>query len=142
MILFVCTGNTCRSPLAAALVRARGIQAESAGIAACPGAPATPQAVRAAARRGEDLTGHRAQPVTGQLMAQADAVYAMTDAHGDLLRARFPAFADKVRVLSPQISDPYGGDDGVYDLCAEELLCALERAGVLPPPFQNGESLI
>ena len=137
MILFVCTGNTCRSPLAAALVRARGIQADSAGIAACPGAPATPQAVRAAARRGGDLTGHRAQPVTGQLMAQADAVYA-----GDLLRARFPAFADKVRVLSPQISDPYGGDDGVYDLCAGELLYALERAGVLQPPFQNGESLI
>lgn len=130
MILFVCTGNTCRSPLAAALARARGIEAESAGLAAWPGSPATPQAIRAAARRGADLTAHRAQPVTAALMARADRVFAMTDAHGEALRARFPAQAGKVRVLRPAIPDPYGGDDEAYERCAQALLDAMQNAGI------------
>ncbi len=130
MILFVCTGNTCRSPLAAALARARGYEAESAGLAARQGDAATPQAVRAAARRGADLTAHRAQNVTESLMARAERVLVMTDAHGEYLRTAYPAWAHKVAVLRPMIPDPYGGGDGVYELCAQALLDALDNAGI------------
>ena len=56
MILFVCTGNTCRSPLAAALARAYGVDAQSAGLSADPGDVATPEAVRASQRHGADLS--------------------------------------------------------------------------------------
>ena len=127
MLLFVCTGNTCRSPLAAAMARQRGISAESAGLYALPGAPATPQAVRTARRHGMDLTAHRAQPVTEALLARASRVLTMTPEHADALRERFPSFAGKIASLSPAIPDPYGGDDGDYEICFQELEAALNE---------------
>ena len=132
MLLFVCTGNTCRSPMAAALARRMGIDAQSAGLAPWPGAPATAPAQRAAARLGADLSAHRAQAVTPALMAGAERVYAMTQAHADALRSRFPAYADRVFVLRPQIPDPYGGDDHVYAQCAQMLIQALANEGLAP----------
>ena len=133
MILFICTGNTCRSPLAAALARARGVDAESAGLYALPGDLATPQAVRAAQRHGADLTRHRAQGVTEALLARTDKIFVMTPSHRDALCARFPAVSQRVRVLEPAIPDPFGGDDAAYEQCALRLLEAMERAEILPP---------
>ena len=131
MILFVCTGNTCRSPLAAALANAQGADAQSAGLAAYPGDPATPQAVRAAQRHGADLSAHRAQNVSELLLRQADQIFVMTPAHRDALCARFPWAAGRVRVLEPAIPDPYGGDDAVYELCVKRLTEAMKREGIL-----------
>ena len=101
MILFICTGNTCRSPLAAALARSRGIDAVSAGIMVYPGSPATPEAVRAAKRHGADLTQHQAQPVTEELLKKADQVWVMTPDHWDALNARpgAAAFGRNVRIV-------------------------------------------
>lgn len=129
-ILFVCTGNTCRSPMAAALfnrrARERGIDAEagSAGVAAQPGAPASANAVLACAREGIDLSGHRARQLTPALVERADRIYGMSEAHRALLEARFPAARGKTRVLGGGIPDPFGGDEGVYRLC----LTAIGRA--------------
>ena len=131
MILFICTGNTSRSPLAAALARSRGIDAVSAGIMVYPGSPATPEAVRAAKRHGADLTQHQAQPVTEELLKKADQVWVMTPDHWDALNARFPELAAKADVLSPAIPDPYGGDDAVYERCALRLLDAMRRAEII-----------
>ncbi len=131
MILFVCTGNTCRSPLAAALARSRGVDAQSAGLMVWPGSPATPEAVRAARRHGADLTGHQAQPVTEALMRQAEAVWVMTSGHEEALALRYPEYAAKVTVLEPSIPDPYGGDDAVYERCALRLLDAMKRSGIV-----------
>lgn len=131
MILFVCTGNTCRSPLAAALARAAGIDACSAGLAACPGDPATPQAVRAARRHGADLSDHRARTVDGDLMARAEQVWVMTPGHYDALAFRFPRYAGKISVLEPPVPDPYGGDDAVYEACMKGLSLAMTRAGII-----------
>jgi len=131
MILFVCTGNTCRSPLAAALARARGIDAQSAGLAAFPGDPAAPQAIRAAQRHGADLSAHHARNVNEALLSQADRVYVMSAAHRDALLSRYPQAADRVRVLEPPIPDPYGGSDAVYEDCVLRLTEAMERAGIL-----------
>ena len=131
MILFVCTGNTCRSPLAAALARSRGVDAQSAGLMAWPGSPATPEAVRAAYRHGADLTGHQAQPVTEALLRKAETVWVMTPSHEEALALRFPEYAAKVRVLEPSIPDPFGGDDAAYERCALRLLDAMQRAGII-----------
>ena len=131
VILFICTGNTCRSPLAAALARSQGVDAESAGIMVWPGSPATPEAIRAAARHGADLTHHQARPVTEELMQKAEQVWVMTSDHWNALNARFPELAAKADVLYPEISDPYGGDDAVYERCALRLLDAMKRAGIV-----------
>ena len=132
MILFICTGNTCRSPLAAALARNRGIDAESAGLTGWHGSPATPEADRAAARHGADLTRHQARPVTEELLKKADQVWVMTSGHWDALNIRFPELAAKAEVLYPEIPDPYGGNDAVYERCALRLLEAMKRAGIIP----------
>lgn len=131
MILFVCTGNTCRSPMAAALARKAGIDAQSAGLYALPGAPATSAAIRAAAACGADLSAHRAQAVNAELLSQAQAVYVMTAAHAQALCAAFPFVSGKTHVLEPAIPDPYGGDDDTYEHCIRQIKLALRRAGIL-----------
>lgn len=140
MILFVCTGNTCRSPLAAALARAYGVDAQSAGLSADPGDVATPEAVRTAQRHGVDLSNHYARNVQAYLMREASQVYAMTRDHERILQMRFPEYARKIHILNPSISDPFGGNDAVYDACAEKLLVAMCNAGIIPGPM-NGRAL-
>ena len=132
MILFVCTGNTCRSPLAAALARAYGVDAQSAGLSADPGDVAPPEAVRAAKRHGGDLSSHQARNVQVYLIREAARVYAMTHDHEKTLHRRFPEYIEKIHVLNPSISDPYGGNDAVYEECARKLLVAMRNAGIIP----------
>jgi len=138
-ILFVCTGNTCRSPLAEVLARkaieARGwSQAEvgSAGVAAWPGAPASVGSVRAARTRGLDLTAHQSRPLSPELLEWADLVVAMSASHLAAIRAT--GEGAKATLLSSaatggkseaDVSDPFGGDDEEYlATCAhlEELI--------------------
>ena len=138
MILFVCTGNTCRSPLAAALARTYGVNAQSAGLIADPGDPATPEAVRTARRHGGDLSAHRARNVQNYLMREASQVYAMTLDHAKTLRMRFPEYAERIHVLNPAIPDPYGGNDDVYEACAQMLLAAMRNAGIIPGLSEAG----
>lgn len=131
MILFLCTGNTCRSPMAEGIARSRGVEAQSAGLAALPGALATSQAVRAAASYGADLRNHRARQVTGDMLRAAQAVYVMTANHAAVLAQAYPDVAGKVKVLSPEIPDPYGGDEACYLSCAHSIFAALCHAGIL-----------
>src|SRR4051794_7273086 len=87
-LLFVCTGNTCRSPMAEAIARAelerRGwsnVRVASAGLAAAAGEPATREAVVVAARRGLDLGGHRARQLSAEIIGWADLVLGMSSSH-------------------------------------------------------------
>jgi len=133
MILFVCTGNTCRSPMAAALARRLGgADADSAGLAAYPGDAASEGAVRAMEAFGADLSRHEAKQVSLSLMERAQRVYAMTAGHMERLRLLFPGQADKISVLTPQIPDPFGGSDALYALCAQRIVEALRQAGIIP----------
>lgn len=125
-ILFVCTGNTCRSPMAACLMnalaqsRGREVQALSAGLAPWPGAPASEGAKRAMERRGLSLDGHKAQLVTRQLLHQADLVVGMSQSH--LLHLRTMDSSAALRAFDdPPITDPYGGDDAVYEQAARDI---------------------
>ena len=132
MVLFVCTGNTCRSPLAEAIARARGVDAASAGLAAAEGRPASPGALLAAVWRGIDLSGHRSRPVSRALIEQADQVFTMTADQAQYMARLYPEARAKIHALSPDIPDPWGGSDADYERCAEAIGRALARAGILP----------
>lgn len=120
-ILFVCTGNTCRSPMAAAIWRQMGGEAESAGLRAPSGAWASDNLVRVMDEEGIDLRDHRSSPVTEDMLRWADLVYCMTEEHALRLGMFFPAFADKVRVMPVEVPDPYGGSLDDYRLAAGRI---------------------
>ncbi|MFN4259831.1 MAG: Sua5/YciO/YrdC/YwlC family protein [Gemmataceae bacterium] len=144
LVVFVCTGNTCRSPMAEALCKMllarrlqctieelpqRGFLVLSAGMAAAVGDQAAPEAAAAVQELGAELTGHASRPLAGELAAQADFLITMTRGHGEAVRARFPHVAPP-RLLCPDghdIADPIGGDADVYRACAQQLLRHIEQ---------------
>lgn len=141
-LLFVCSGNTCRSPtaerLAAREARERGlddVEVRSAGTFAGRGAPASSGAVLAARRDGLDLSGHRSTPLGPRLVEWADLVVAMTDAHR---RVAEDAGGEGKTVLATEflpdehprhgrdVGDPVGGDAERYERVYELLADAVE----------------
>ena len=139
-ILFVCTGNTCRSPMAASLfnkLRTDSVwTAESAGVAAFSGDPISPGARQVLSDRYQiDASRHEARPVTTTMIQEADLVLTMTSQHRDLLRRAFPAASGKISGLAEfaglagqEISDPFGGPISTYEQTAseiEEFICRI-----------------
>ena len=127
-LLFVCTGNTCRSPMAAAIARdavgRRGwhnVAVASAGVSAGAGSPATETAVGVAAEHGIDMSSHASQPLTAALVEWADAIVAMTDWHADRVselggHAKVALATEFLENAHPGagIPDPIGLDPDVY----------------------------
>lgn len=118
LIMFVCTGNICRSPMAEYMFRRRaehrlGWHSCSAGTMAVYGLPASPPAVAVLADEGIDLTPHHSRPLTPELVDAARLVVVMAALHGDQLRGRFPDAAGKLFLI--RHFDPDGGGRDVDD---------------------------
>lgn len=121
-ILFVCSGNTCRSPMAATLANhmlaGTRYRAESAGTSARDGEPASKNAVAVMQERGLDLSRHNSRRINPRTLRSAYFVYAMTATHASVIRRECP----EVSAFNlGEISDPYGGDMITYRECANEI---------------------
>lgn len=136
-ILFVCTGNLYRSPLAAEFFRAKlnrnDWRVDSAGTWTQPGQPAPPAVVRAAAKFGVNVAGHRSQLISADLLAQSDLVLVMEKGHKEALDFEFPFASHKIRLLSQvtegltyDIPDPLTSAQEI-DLLAADLHKLVER---------------
>ncbi len=141
--LVICSGNTCRSPMAGGILRrllaerigceereleARGYHVESAGISAGYGAPPSPAAVQVMKSRNIDISSHRSQPLSLELVHRADHILAMTAGHLETLASLTPTARDRARLIDEQnIEDPIGETEAVYARCADQLDRALRQ---------------
>lgn len=133
VIALVCTGNTCRSPMAETLLRERlrkklgredALRVISAGLAAAEGSGAAAQAVEVMGRRGLDLTGHSSRPLDDSVMGVADLVLTMTRGHRAAILAAWPELQDRVFTLrrdGGDIEDPVGMPVEAYESCAAQM---------------------
>lgn len=140
-VLFVCTGNTCRSPLAAAGLRAElgpdaeRVHVESAGTSAWEGQPASEGSLRVARDAGLDLAEHRSRRLSGEMARGAELLFVMERSHRAAVEA-LGVPADRVRVLSDwpppgepdlPVSDPFGGSQEAYEECWRRIRQHLQR---------------
>lgn len=138
-VLFVCTGNTCRSPMAEMLfrklaaerlgcgdreLRERGLDVFSAGVGAWENLPASTEAVQVMREHGMDLTEHLSRRVNRVMVEQSTLVLALTGRHRDLLLNECPALGARIHLLDRagrDVHDPFGGTVDDYRRCALQI---------------------
>jgi protein-tyrosine phosphatase len=143
-MVLVCSGNTCRSPMAEAIAKdvlakqrgiapddleAAGLRIVSAGVYAAPGSPPSPEAVDALAKMDIDMRPHRSRRLSLELIHEADVIYCMTRGHLEAIVEAAPYAADKTFLLDPNgdIEDPIGAGLTTYQRCAEMIRRRLDQ---------------
>lgn len=132
-ILIVCSGNTCRSPMAAGLLRMlgsdRGLNVDvcTAGLAHHPGRRVAEHAVAVMREWGQDISADYSKPVTEADVGWADLILAVAHCHADDLADQFPSVASKVRALEEDVDDPYCQPIYRYRECRNRLRDLLAR---------------
>ena len=144
-IVIVCTGNTCRSPMAEMLLKNKmatandipidqlvkhGIHICSAGIAANNGSPAADQAINVLGKQDLDLTCHSSQPLSYVAANSADLILTLSHSHQQAIVNEWPEFADKTSLLAhdgSSVGDPIGGSYKIYQQCAAQIDTHLDK---------------
>lgn len=139
MVVLVCTGNTCRSPMAEVLFRNRlarklklpaeqledrGIVVMSAGLSATPGGRAADEAISVMRKRGLDLSAHESQPLSDRIVRYADLIITMTRSHRDAILTHWPEAEPRTHIITRgrgDVADPIGGPLDLYERCADQI---------------------
>lgn len=138
-ILYVCTGNTCRSAMAECITEYQAklhnvpVDVSSAGISAFPGQSASENAIKVMSEFGLVLRNHISRQISEKMLSKADLVLTMTRAQKSTLISNFPSYKEKIFTLmeyvgdSNDILDPFGSDINVYRECAVQLTEAVMK---------------
>lgn len=131
LIAFVCSGNTCRSPMAEGIFnkiaeeKGLSVRAESFGMATVDGLPVSENSVKACSEIGIDLTAKRSNAVGSEDLIKYDKFYCMSQSHADILKIYFGVNDKKLNVMG--VSDPYGGNEEIYRICRDEIYNSVEE---------------
>ena len=143
-VLFVCAGNTCRSPLAEGLyrkylaeklgcavdrLREMGYKTGSAGVMAMNGLQASTLSVKFCESEGIDISGHRSRQLDEELVRESDHIFVMSKRQLEWIRARWPSAIAKCELLGgeEEIADPIGGSEEFYQKCGQRIKAALQK---------------
>ncbi len=142
-ILFVCTGNTCRSPMAEGIFKALlkdnnidNINVSSAGISTFEGDSANEKAIYTLRNKGIDIKSHKSRQITKEIIENSDLILTMTKSHKGMILNALPEYLNKIFTIKEyvyinnneeltgknlDIADPYGLDYNIYEKCAKEI---------------------
>ncbi|MCQ4923168.1 low molecular weight protein arginine phosphatase [Tissierella carlieri] len=140
IVLFVCTGNTCRSPMAEGILKSiakekkLSLEVKSAGISVFDGDNASKNSIEAMRKIGIDISKHKARQLHRDLVDEADLILTMSRSHKEIIISNFPTAKDKICTLleyvykiDKDIADPYGGNLLLYEHTREEIYKAIEK---------------